>query len=384
VRDLLLGHHPKDFDVATDATPEEVRKIFGNCRLIGRRFRLAHIHFGREIIEVATFRAAHGEGEEGEGITANGLILRDNVFGTLEDDAWRRDFTVNALYYNIDDFSVVDFTGGLADLKAGVLRIIGDAKTRFLEDPVRMLRAARFAAKLGFQLDTGMAAEIHALADKLIDVPPARLFDEVLKLFHTGHALRSYEVLRELNLFGYLFAQTDELLGESDEYTDSFICQALANTDERIHHGKGVNPAFLFAALLWGPVRQAAALLEDQGMTSLQALQIAGNEVVAQQLSQVSIPKRFSLPMREIWTAQARLPRRQGKRAYRLLEQSRFRAAYDFLMLRCQIGEPLEDLCYWWTRFQEMDSPGRAEMLKQLGGASKRRRRRRKPRQVQE
>jgi len=205
VRDLLLGHHPKDFDVATDATPEEVRKIFGNCRLIGRRFRLAHIHFGREIIEVATFRAAHGEGEEGEGITANGLILRDNVFGTLEDDAWRRDFTVNALYYNIDDFSVVDFTGGLADLKAGVLRIIGDAKTRFLEDPVRMLRAARFAAKLGFQLDTGMAAEIHALADKLIDVPPARLFDEVLKLFHTGHALRSYEVLRELNLFGYLF-----------------------------------------------------------------------------------------------------------------------------------------------------------------------------------
>ena len=384
VRDLLLGHHPKDFDVATDATPEEVRKIFGNCRLIGRRFRLAHIHFGREIIEVATFRAAHDEGEEGEGITANGLILRDNVFGTLEDDAWRRDFTVNALYYNIDDFSVVDFTGGLADLKAGVLRIIGDAKTRFLEDPVRMLRAARFAAKLGFQLDTGMAAEIHALADKLIDVPPARLFDEVLKLFHTGHALRSYEVLRDLNLFGYLFAQTDELLGESDEYTDSFICQALANTDERIHHGKGVNPAFLFAALLWGPVRQAAALLEEQGMTSLQALQIAGNEVVAQQLSQVSIPKRFSLPMREIWTAQARLPRRQGKRAYRLLEQPRFRAAYDFLMLRCQIGEPLEDLCYWWTRFQEMDSPGRAEMLKQLGGASKRRRRRRKPRQVQE
>ena len=370
--------------MATDAKPEEVRKIFGNCRLIGRRFRLAHIHFGREIIEVATFRAAHDEGEEGEGITANGLILRDNVFGTLEDDAWRRDFTVNALYYNIDDFSVVDFTGGLADLKAGVLRIIGDAKTRFLEDPVRMLRAARFAAKLGFQLDTGMASEIHALADKLIDVPPARLFDEVLKLFHTGHALRSYEVLRELNLFGYLFAQTDELLGESDEYTDSFICQALANTDERIHHGKGVNPAFLFAALLWGPVRQAAALLEEQGMTSLQALQIAGNEVVAQQLSQVSIPKRFSLPMREIWTAQARLPRRQGKRAYRLLEQSRFRAGYDFLMLRCQIGEPLEDLCYWWTRFQEMDSAGRAAMLKQLGGARKRRRRRSKPRQGHE
>jgi poly(A) polymerase len=383
VRDLLLGHQPKDFDVATDATPEEIKKIFNNCRLIGRRFRLAHIHFGREIIEVATFRAGHEQGE-GEGVIENGLIVRDNVFGGLEDDAWRRDFTVNALYYNIDDFSVVDYTGGLADLKAGVLRIIGDAETRFLEDPVRMLRAARFSAKLGFQLDSGMIANIHTLADKLRDVPPARLFDEVLKLFHTGHALRSYEVLRELNLFGYLFAHTDELLAEADEYTDSFICQALANTDERIHHGKGVNPAFLFAALLWGPVRQSAGLLEEQGMTGLQALQVAGNEIVGQQLRQVSIPKRFSFPMREIWTAQARLPRRQGKRAYRMLEQARFRAAYDFLMLRCQIGEPLEDLCYWWTRFQEMDSAGRAAMLKQLGGPGKGpRRRRRKPKQAQ-
>ena len=383
VRDLLLGHHPKDFDVATDATPEEIKKIFNNCRLIGRRFRLAHIHFGREIIEVATFRAGHEQGE-GEGVIENGLIVRDNVFGSLEDDAWRRDFTVNALYYNIDDFSVVDYTSGLADLKAGVLRIIGDAETRFLEDPVRMLRAARFAAKLGFQLDSGMSAKIHTLADKLCDVPPARLFEEVLKLFHTGHALRSYEVLRELNLFGYLFAQTDELLADVDEYTDSFICQALANTDERIHHGKGVNPAFLFAAVLWGPVRRMAGLLEEQGMTSLQALQVAGNEILAVQVRQVSIPKRFSFPMREIWTAQARLPRRQGKRAYRMLEQARFRAAYDFLMLRCQIGESLEDLCYWWTRFQEMDSAGRAAMLKQLGGPDKgRRRRRRKPKQVQ-
>ena len=386
VRDLLLGHHPKDFDVATDATPEEIRKIFRNCRLIGRRFRLAHIHFGREIIEVATFRASHDQGEGEEGLTANGLILRDNVFGSLEDDAWRRDFSVNALYYNIDDFSVVDFTGGLADLNAGVLRIIGDAETRILEDPVRMLRAARFAAKLDFQLDPDVESQINTLGEKLIGVPPARLFEEVLKMFHTGHALRSYEVLRELNLFGYLFAETDELINEGDEYSDTFICQALANTDDRIHHGKGVNPAFLFAALLWGPVRQAASLLEEQGMTSLQALQIAGNEVVAEQLRQVSIPKRFSFPMREIWTAQARLPRRNGKRAYRMLQQPRFRAAYDFLLLRCQIGEPLEDLCYWWTRFQEMDDAGRAAMLKQLGGdgKNKRRRRRRKAKQVQE
>lgn len=377
VRDLLLAKHPKDFDIATDAHPDDVRKIFRNCRLIGRRFRLAHIHFGREIIEVATFRAHHDQGE-GEGVTTNGMIVRDNVYGSLEDDAWRRDFTVNALYYNIADFTLVDYTGGLADLQAKVLRIIGNARTRFLEDPVRMLRAARFAAKLDFQLEPGMAEQIHELGDRMDSVPPARLFDEVLKLFHTGHALRSYEVLLELNLFGYLFAQTNELIEEGDEYTDIFIRQALANTDARIHSGKGVNPAFLFAALLWGPVRDEARLLQEEGMTELQALQTAGNEIIAAQLEQVMIPKRFSFPTREIWTAQARLPRRQGKRPYRLLDQPRFRAAYDFLLLRCEVGEPLAELCQWWTRFQETDAEGRTTMLKKLGGDGKSRRRRRK------
>ncbi len=381
VRDLLLGRHPKDFDIATDAHPEEIKKLFRNCRLIGRRFRLAHIHFGREIIEVATFRAPHNQGG-GEGVISNGMILRDNVYGTLEDDAWRRDFTVNALYYNIDDFSIIDYTGGMADLQAGVLRMIGDAHTRFQEDPVRMLRAARFAAKLNFRLEAGMAKQIHELGEKISGVPPARLFDEVLKLFQTGHAVQSFEVLKDLELFGYLFAQTDALLKQGDAYSEAFIRQALSNTDERILVGKPVNPAFLFAALLWGPVRQEVMLLQQQGMTQLQALQAAGNEVVAEQLRQVTIPKRFSYPMREIWVAQARLPRRQGKRAYRLLEQPRFRAAYDFLLLRCEVGEPLKELCTWWTRFQEVDSEERAAMIKRLGGGKKRRRHR-KPRSAE-
>ncbi len=383
VRDLLLGRTPKDFDVATDATPEEVRRIFRNCRLIGRRFRLAHVHFGREIIEVATFRAPHSAGGAGEGVTEDGQILRDNVYGTLEEDAFRRDFTVNALYYNIADFSVVDYTGGLADLQAGVLRFIGDARTRILEDPVRMLRAARFAAKLGFSLAPGLRELILELGDRLDNVPPARLFDEVLKLFHTGHALHSYEVLQDLDLFGYLFAQTDELIKEGDDYTDAFIRQALHNTDERIHAGKGVNPAFLFAALLWGPVHDEVKYLLAEGMTELQALQEAGNEILAAQLEQVTIPKRFSFPMREIWTTQARLPKRQGKRAWRLLEQPRFRAAYDFLLLRCQVGEPVHELCNWWTLFQEADEAERQAMVKTLGsgeGRKRRRKRRRKSR----
>ncbi|MCG6885980.1 MAG: polynucleotide adenylyltransferase PcnB [Proteobacteria bacterium] len=377
VRDLLLGKNPKDFDIATDATPEELRKLFRNCRLIGRRFRLAHIHFGREIIEVATFRGPHGQGE-GEGISEEGMILRDNVYGSLEEDAWRRDFTVNALYYNIADYSLVDYTGGLDDIQAGVLRVIGDARTRILEDPVRMLRAARFAAKLNFQLEPGLREVIHELADRLDDVPPARLFDEVLKLFHAGYAQHSYEVLRDLDLFGYLFAQTDDLLAEGDAYTDAFIRQSLINTDTRIHSGKGVNPAFLFAALLWGPVRDEAQLLQEEGMTELQALQTAGNDIIAAQLEQVMIPKRFSFPTREIWTSQARLPRRNGKRASRLMEQPRFRACYDFLLLRCQIGEPLHELCNWWTRFQEVGEEERSIMLRQLGGGKPRSRRHRK------
>jgi len=376
VRDLLLGLHPKDFDVATNASPEEVRELFRNCRLIGRRFRLAHVFFGREIIEVATFRAHHDQGEgEGEGHMENGLILRDNVFGTLEDDAWRRDFTVNALYYNIADFSLVDYTGGMQDLQNRELHIIGDAVTRFREDPVRMLRAIRFAAKLDFHLETNMAAAIGEEGERLSDVPAARLFEEVLKLFMHGQALRTYELMREYHLFKYLFAETDELLDSHGAYLDPFIRQAMINTDERIQAKKPVTPAFLFAVLLWGPVRKRVELLQEE-MSVLDALRIAGDEAVREMLKQVTLPKRFSLPMREIWQLQARLEMRRGKRPYRLLENKRFRAAYDFMLLREQVGEPLTELCQWWTEFQQEDEAGQQRLSRALPGNRPARRKR--------
>ena len=365
VRDLLLGLHPKDFDVATDASPEEVRALFRNCRLIGRRFRLAHVHFGREIIEVATFRAHHDQGE-GEGVVENGMILRDNVYGSLEDDAWRRDFTANALYYNIADFSLVDFTGGMADIKNQVLQIIGDPAVRFQEDPVRMLRAIRFAAKLNFTLEPMMSEQIIKLGSCMENVPTARLFDEVLKLLMHGHALKTYELLREYQLFKYLFAETDELLNEFPEYLDNFIRQAMINTDNRIREDKPVTPAYLFAVLFWGPVRQQAELLQEQDMSTLQALQVAGNEVVESLLKQVGLPRRFSLPMREIWQMQARLMMRRGKRPFRLLEHPRFRASYDFMLLRHEVGEPISELCNWWTEFQVQDDAGRQKMTRAL------------------
>ena len=368
MRDLLLGLHPKDFDVATNASPDEVRELFRNCRLIGRRFRLAHVFFGREIIEVATFRAHHDQSEdEGEGHMENGLILRDNVFGTLEDDAWRRDFTVNALYYNIADFSLVDYTGGMQDLQNRELHIIGDAVTRFREDPVRMLRAIRFAAKLDFHLEAKMAAAIGEEGERLSDVPAARLFEEVLKLFMHGQALRTYELMREYHLFKYLFAETDELLDSHGAYLDPFIRQAMINTDERIQAKKPVTPAFLFAVLLWGPVRKRVELLQEE-MSVLDALRTAGDEAVREMLKQVTLPKRFSLPMREIWQLQARLEMRRGKRPYRLLENKRFRAAYDFMLLREQVGEPLTELCQWWTEFQQEDEAGQQRLIRALPG----------------
>jgi poly(A) polymerase len=377
VRDLLLRHQPKDFDVATDATPEEVKKLFRNCRLIGRRFRLAHVHFGREIIEVATFRAQHREGDE-NGIVSDGMILRDNVFGTLEEDAFRRDFTVNALYYNIEDFSLVDYTGGLADLEQHRLRMIGDPEIRVQEDPVRMIRAVRFAAKLGFTIDHQLEKLFHQYGERLSEVPPARLFEEVLKLFMTGQAVRTFELLTHYRLFRYLFPQTAELLESDDGYTRRFIEAGLRNTDRRIQEDKPVTPFFLFGVLLWPPVNRQAILLQEQGETELQALQQSAREVVQFQTRHITIPKRFTLPMKETWLLQARLPRRQGKRAYRLLELPRFRAGYDFLLLRRQAGEQVEELCDWWTRFQEADESGQRELLQALGQSKGRRGRRRR------
>ncbi len=381
VRDLLLGREPKDFDVATNASPEEVKRLFRNCRLIGRRFRLAHVFFGREIIEVATFRGLADESEDNDkSVSANGIVLRDNVYGTLEEDAWRRDFTVNALYYNIQDFSVVDYTGGMADLKAGRMRMIGDPAQRFREDPVRMLRAVRFAAKLGFRIDVQSEKAIRELGYLLEEVASARLFDESLKLLLAGSGVATYEMLRHYQLFGQLFPEVEVSLSEEeDHFPHTMLLHALENTDARIAEGKPVTPAFLYAALLWDSVRSEAQLFARKKMPRIQAMQLAGDAVVARQVKRVAVPKRFSLQSREIWEWQERLTQNNGSRAFRLLEQKRFRAAYDFLLLRAQSGEPVQELADWWTKFQNADEQGRQAMVRasNKGGGGKKRRRRR-------
>lgn len=388
VRDLSLGREPKDFDIATDARPEEVKDLFRNCRLIGRRFRLAHVHFGREIIEVATFRALHdpeadenGDDAEGEVAFEDGRIVRDNVYGTLEEDALRRDFSVNALYYNIADFSVVDHVGGMDDLEQGLIRLIGDPEVRYREDPVRMLRAIRFAVKLGFKLETRTAAPLPEMAQLLEYVPPARLFDEVLKLLLSGMGLETFEMLRHHGLLRPLFPQTEEALDEDAHgIALQFISRALDNTDRRIAEDKPVTPAFLFGALMWPAVQlRMRELISDEGHNANVAVQEAGREVHQEQVQRVMLPKRFGIPMREIWSLQPKLERR-NKRALRLLGHPRFRAAYDFLLLRAQVGEVDESLAQWWTDLQEANGEDRQALVGQRNaGPGKRRRRRRKP-----
>jgi poly(A) polymerase len=388
VRDLLLGREPKDFDVATDARPEDMRKIFSNSRMIGRRFKLVHVHFGRDVVEVATFRAAHdGDAEsntDSDAHSEDGMILRDNVYGDIEQDAWRRDFTVNSLYYNIEDFSVVDYVAtGMSDLKAGVLRLIGEPAVRYREDPVRMLRAVRFAAKLGFRIHSDTEAPMRELGERLRAIPPARLFEEVLKLFCSGFGVASYELLRHYDLFKYVFPQTDSSLArEENNFPHTLVLKGLGNTDDRIAEGKPVTPAFLFAVMLWDPMRELAATYQQQGMSEIQALQAASMEVMRLQAQSVALPKRIALQVREIWTLQPRLTQRSGKRAQRLLEQPRFRAGYDFMLLRAAAGEPdLQELCTWWTEFQAADETLQNSLLSGVksGDRPRRRRPRRRP-----
>ena len=383
VRDLLLGREPKDYDVATDASPEEVRDVFRNSRLIGRRFRLAHVQFGREIIEVATFRAGQDEEQADQHQTDEGMLLRDNVYGNIEQDALRRDFTVNALYYNIADFSIIDYAGGVEDLNNGILRLLGDPETRYREDPVRMVRAVRFAAKLGFRVASETESPIPEFAPLLSDIPAARLFEEMLKLFLGGSAVGSFEKLRQYGLFAQLFPDTDACLAELDhEFPLTLVLKGLENTDNRVREEKPVTPAFLFAVLLWEPVRRRAAELEARGVVPFQSVQQAAAEVVSRQLKRVSLPRRFSTPMQEIWAMQARFSQTRGKRPLKLLTHPRFRAAYDFMLLRAASGEADPELAAWWTEFQEgnADAPpptesGSAVRRSRRGG----RRRRRKP-----
>ncbi|MEW3628919.1 polynucleotide adenylyltransferase PcnB [Pseudomonas aeruginosa] len=445
VRDQMLGIAPKDFDVATSATPEQVRAEFRNARIIGRRFKLVHVHFGREIIEVATFRAHHPEGQDDGDSRASsnesgrilrdnvygsleddaqrrdftinalyfdvtserlldyangvhdirkgqddgdsrassnesGRILRDNVYGSLEDDAQRRDFTINALYFDVTSERLLDYANGVHDIRNRLIRLIGDPEQRYLEDPVRMLRAVRFAAKLDFEIEKHSATPIRRLAPLLREIPSARLFDEVLKLFLAGRAERTFELLVEYELFAPLFPASAKALQANPDYTGKLIRQALANTDARIRQGKPVTPAFLFAALLWPALPARVAQLQEKGMPAIPAMQEAAHELISEQCQRIAIPKRFTLPIREIWDMQERLPRRQGKRADLLLENPRFRAGYDFLLLRESAGEETEGLGQWWTDYQEVSDSERRNMIRDLvsqedGSAPRKRRR---------
>ncbi|MFZ1827587.1 MAG: polynucleotide adenylyltransferase PcnB [Candidatus Competibacteraceae bacterium] len=382
VRDLLLGREPKDFDVVTDAQPEQIHHLFRNCRLIGRRFRLAHVRFGQEIVEVATFRAYSDSGNEDNGVkrAENGRILSDNVYGSIEEDAWRRDFTINALYYDIANFTVLDYVGGIADLRAGLIRLIGDPVQRYHEDPVRMLRAVRFAAKLGLRLDPATEAPLHHLGHLLAQIPPARLSDEVLKLFLGGSALQTFELLRHYRLFGWLFPATERCLSRQQQhYPKTLLVRALADIDCRLAENQSVNPAFLSAALMWEPLREQQHRLQEQGLDEHEALQEAIDTVVQAQISHVALPRRCNT-MREIWELQPRLAQITGKRPLRLFTHPRFRAAYDFLVLRAETDEPAAELADWWTRFLRLDEAGRTEMTqpvaKSKGKKSKPRRRR--------
>ena len=366
VRDLLLGLHPKDFDVATAAEPEQVRELFRHkesdgkgergpsCRLIGRRFRLAHVRYGRDIVEVATFRAAHAPGEDNaeHQTSVNGRIVRDNVFGSLEEDAWRRDFSVNCLYYDIRDETVLDFVGGFEDLEARSLRLIGDPEKRYREDPVRILRAIRFAAKLGFEIEEKTHAPIVDLAPLLGDIPPSRLFDETLKLFMTGSAQSVFELLDHYATFEELFPETARFA--SGQHSRRFIIQSLVNTDKRLAQDKPITPGFLLAAFLWPPLRQISSEYQVKGLLESEAIDVAANEVVRLQCQRVSFPRRFSLMAKEIWNMQPELEQHRSRHAKQILQRQRFRAAYDFLVLRFEAGETeLKERVNFWTNLQK-------------------------------
>ncbi|WP_323083871.1 polynucleotide adenylyltransferase PcnB [Providencia alcalifaciens] len=383
VRDLLLGQKPKDFDITTNATPEQIRKLFRNCRLVGRRFRLAHIMFGPEIIEVATFRGHHDQEVDDKNLSSqaqNGMLLRDNIFGSIEEDAIRRDFTVNSLYYNIDDFSVRDYVNGLQDLKEGVIRLIGDPETRYREDPVRMIRAVRFACKLNMRIEPNTAEPIHRLAPLLREIPSARLFEESLKLLQAGYGYTTYKMLNQYHLFEQLFPVIASRFTENgDSPMEKVIEQVLKNTDFRLKNDKRVNPAFLFAAMLWYPVTEhAEKLSQEGGLAYYDAFALAMNDVLDEQCRSIAIPKRITTTMRDIWMLQLRLPRRQGRRANKLMEHPKFRAAFDLLELRANVEHrnELQELALWWNDFQQANAQKQREMISELGSAPTRRRQR--------
>lgn len=382
VRDLILGKKPKDFDVTTNATPEQIRKLFRNCRLVGRRFRLAHILFSYEIIEVATFRGSHEQtntnNKDLSHQAQSGILLRDNIFGNIEDDAIRRDFTINSLYYRINDFTLHDYVGGFEDLKNGMIRLIGDPQIRYREDPVRMLRAIRFACKLNMQIDAETAKSIPQLAYLLRNIPSARLFDESLKLLQTGQGYETYQQLKRYNLFQSLFPLVErQFTTNGDSPMELIINQVLQNTDYRIKNNKRINPAFLFATMLWYPlIEHAEKLSQKSSLPFYEIFTIAMNDILDEQCRSITIPKRITSIMRDIWQLQLRLPRRQGKKADKLLEHPKFRAAFDLLELRANVEQwrELEELYHWWAEFQQANNRLQHEMISELGNTPTHRR----------
>jgi poly(A) polymerase len=373
VRDLIAGIVPKDYDIATNATPEEVRSLFRRARIIGRRFQIVHVMQGGETLEVSTFRAAHDVHTARD---EHGRVLRDNVFGTMAEDAVRRDFTVNALYYDPSTQVVHDYHHGVADIKQKTLRMIGEPSVRYREDPVRMLRAVRLSAKLGLTLDPAVRAPIRELAGLMENVPPARLFDEMLKLLFSGHAVECVRRLRDEGLHHGLLPLLDVILEQP--MGERFVMLALASTDARVQAGKSLSPGYLFATLLWHEVLANWASRKARGELPAPALYEAMDEVLDKQAEKLAITRRIAGDIKEIWALQPRFEKRAGKSPQRLLEQPRFRAAYDFLTLRAQSGEIEQDIADWWLNFQMTDFAGREAMLMPDTQPKKRRRRRKK------
>jgi poly(A) polymerase len=378
VRDLLLGIRPKDFDIATSATPDEVRSVFRRSRIIGRRFQIVHVLCGPEMVEVSTFRAHFTREPEDDNRDEHGRMLSDNVFGTQAEDAMRRDFTVNALFYDPVKEEVWDYVHGMKDLKSRKLVMIGDPATRYREDPVRMLRAARLAAKLGLAIDSKTGEPIATLKHLLENVPQARLFEEILKLLLSGNAVECVRVLRLLELHRGLLPLLDIALDDAE--AGPFAMAALRATDERLAADKPVSPAFLLAALLWGQVERNAAKFEAQGQPPVPALHAAMHEALDVQRDSLAIPRRFDATMKELWLMQPRFLQRGGHRPFRLLEHPRFRAAYDFFALRAESANAPQEVAKWWERFQQANADERERMLMgdDAGPKKKRRRRRRK------
>ena len=340
VRDLLLGKQPKDFDIATNATPAQVRRTIRNSRVIGRRFQIVHVYFQNEIVEVSTFR----------GGSASSITEFDNTFGTIEQDAWRRDFTINALYYSISDFAVYDFMNAMDDIKAKKLVMIGDVKVRFHEDPIRILRAIRLAAKLPITLDKAISAEIPGLSAKLLEVPQSRLFDELVKLFLSGGAQNSLPLLIDNGLLKLLFPGIHEtILHDKNAY--GFVEAVLATTDDRLNQGKSVNPGYLIASMLWPYLQFKIKQKMDKGLRFSHALSDSVPEVVREQISVFPIPKRFLAMLRSVWMLQYHFERRRKNRVQRVLHHRYFRAGVDFLKLRAELGEVDQELADWWFKF---------------------------------